>query len=81
MLAQKLFPKFIAGRHKSIILNLIASDQTAYVPGRYIDDSIRLTSDLLEYIDVQNLPGLSFFELTTHFCVLACKSQVLKIFS
>ena len=40
-----------------MISSLITSDQTAYVPGRVIGESIRLTSDLIEYSNIQNIPG------------------------
>ena len=40
-----------------MISNLVSSDQTAYVPGRYIGESVKLTSDLLEYTNIHNLPG------------------------
>ena len=42
---------------KKVISSLIASDQTIYVPGRVIGESIRLTSDLIEYSSIQNIPG------------------------
>ena len=32
-------------------------DQTAYVPGRYIRDSVRLISDILEFTEIHNIPG------------------------
>ena len=53
----KIISKILAGCLKSVISSWSASDQAAYVPGRYKGESIRLTSDLLEYMDVQNLPG------------------------
>ena len=36
---------------------MIQPDQTAYVPGRYIGESVRLISDILEYTDDHSLPG------------------------
>ena len=53
----KVISKCLANRVKKVISSLISSDQTAYVPGRYIGESVRLTSDLLEYTDIHNLPG------------------------
>ena len=44
--------KCLANRVKKVISSLISSDQTAYVPGRYIGESVRLTSDLPEYTDI-----------------------------
>ena len=40
-----------------MISSLITSDQTAYVLGRVIGESIRLTSDLIEYSNIQDISG------------------------
>lgn len=40
--------------------SIISSDQTAYVPGRYIGESIRLVEDMLEFSDQNNLEGILF---------------------
>ena len=53
----KILSKILASRVKKVISSLITSDQTAYVPGRVIGESIRLTSDLSEYSNIQNIPG------------------------
>ena len=53
----KVVSKVLATRLKKVISNLVSSDQTAYVPDRYIGESVRLTSDLLEYTNIHNLPG------------------------
>ena len=55
--AVKVVSRFLATRLKKVISNLVSSDQTAYVPDRYIGESVRLTSDLLEYTNIHNLPG------------------------
>ena len=39
-----------------IISFLTSSDQTAYVQGRYIGESVRLTSDLIEFTHTHNVP-------------------------
>ena len=44
-------------RIKTVIGTVVSNDQTAYVPGRHIGESVRLISDLLEYTDTQNIPG------------------------
>ena len=41
--------KVLALRIRKVITNLIHSDQMAYVKGRYIGESVRLISDILEY--------------------------------
>ena len=48
----KILSKILASRVKKVISSLITSDQTAYVPGRVIGESIRLTSDLSEYSNI-----------------------------
>ena len=42
---------------KKVISKLISSDQTAYVPGRFIGESVGRTSDVLEYMKTSELPG------------------------
>ena len=53
----KILSKILASRVKKVISSLITSDQTAYVPGRVIGESIRLTSDLIGYSNLQDIPG------------------------
>ena len=53
----KIISKVMANRLKKVIGTLISSDQTAYVPGRFIGESVRLVSDLIEHTDIHNLPG------------------------
>ena len=36
---------------------MVSNDQTAYVPGRHIGESVRLISDLLGYTDTHDIPG------------------------
>ena len=52
-----LLSKVLECRIKKVIATLVSSDQTAYVPGRFKGESARLTSELLEYMDYNNLPG------------------------
>ena len=47
----KILSKALASCLKKVIAQLISHDQTAYVPKRNICESIRLTSDLLDYAD------------------------------
>ena len=53
----KILSRILASRVKKVISSLITSDQTAYVPGLVTGESIRLTSDLIEYSNIQNIPG------------------------
>ena len=41
-------------RVKKIMHKLVYTDQTAYVKGRFIGESVRLIEDLLEYADQEN---------------------------
>ena len=50
----------LATRLKKVICNLATQDQTVYIPGRYIGESVRLISDILEYTDNKNCEGYMF---------------------
>ena len=54
---EKIISKILTDRVKKTISSLISSDQTAYVPGRYIGESVRITSDLIEFTDIHSMPG------------------------
>ena len=56
----KIFSKSLAIRIKEFLPQLVNCDQTAYVEGRNIGESIRLIDDFLEYVDKENLDGLIF---------------------
>ena len=45
---------------KNVLSNIVKYDQTAYVKGRYISESIRLISDILEYTENNDVPGILF---------------------
>ena len=45
---------------KKVIHSVIHYDQTAYVKGRYIGESVPLIDDLLTYADQENLDGIMF---------------------
>ena len=53
----KILSKTIATRLKKVLPSLIKSDQTAYVAGRFIGESSRLTSDILEITQSLNMEG------------------------
>ena len=53
----KIISKILATRLKKVISQLISSDQTAYVPGRSIGESVTLSSDVLDYMKTSELPG------------------------
>ena len=47
----KIASKALASRMKTVLNNIIKCDQTAYVKGRYIGESIRLVTDILEHME------------------------------
>ena len=55
----KIASKAIATRTKSVLSNIVKYDQTTYVKGRYIGESIRLISDILEHNE-NDAPGVLF---------------------
>ena len=56
----KIASKSLAMRAKNVIPHLVNCDQTAYVKGRNIGESIRLIDDLMNYAVQENLDGLIF---------------------
>ena len=56
----KVASKALAERMKKVVHSTIHCDQTAYVKGRYIGESVRLIDDLLTYADQENLDGIMF---------------------
>ena len=50
----------MALRIKQVIHKLIQCDQTAYVHGRNIGESIRVIDDMLEYVDKISEEGILF---------------------
>ena len=57
----KILAKCIALRLKKVTPKIISSDQTGFLQGRYIGENIRLTLDMIEYINHNNLAGLLLF--------------------
>ena len=45
---------------KNVLSNIVKYDQTANVKGRYIGESIHVTSDILEYTENNDVPGVLF---------------------
>ena len=57
----KIASKCLAFRIRNVLSSLIHSDQTAYVKGRYIGESVRLIiDDILEYTDTNDIEALLF---------------------
>ena len=57
---RKTASKAIAYRPRKIIPDLIHPDQTVYVKGRYIGESVRVIEDILEHAYQENLDGILF---------------------
>ena len=56
----KILSKALAMRLKKVAGNLVAPEQSAYVPWRFIGEPIRLISDIPEYTDKINIPCFIF---------------------
>ena len=56
----KIISKILVSRIKPILSKLIHTDQTAFVPGRYIGEPIRLISDVLSFTDYNKIKGIIF---------------------
>ena len=56
----KIASKCLAFRIRNVLSSLIHSDQTAYVKGRYIGESVRSIDDILEYTDSNDIEALLF---------------------
>ena len=54
----KLASSCIAERIKSVLSTLINSDQTGFIPGRYIGENTRLIYDILHYTEEKDIPGI-----------------------
>lgn len=57
----KIVAKVIANRMKKVLSSIISNDQTGFLPNRYIGENVRLILDIIEYTDVNDLPGTLFF--------------------
>ena len=56
----KIASKALSIRLKKVISNLINYDQTAYIKGRFIGESIRLIDDILYHTEQENIDGVLF---------------------
>ena len=54
----KLISKVLASRLKSVISTIVNKNQVAYVNNRFISESGRLISDVLEITDSLDIEGL-----------------------
>ena len=56
----KVASKSLAPRVRKVLNSLFHSDQTAYLKDRYIGESVRLISDILEYTDDNDIEAILF---------------------
>ena len=75
----KLISKCIASRFIPVLPTIISPGQTAYVKGRFIGESIRLISDVLDTTYMYNIPGYILtadlqkaFDSIDHTFLLSC---------
>jgi hypothetical protein len=54
----KLASSCIAEMIKSVLSHLISTDQTGFIPGRYIGENCRLIYDILHFTEENDIPGI-----------------------
>lgn len=54
----KLASGTIANRLKSVLDSLIDNDQIGFIKGRYIGENTRLVYDIMNFTEINNIPGL-----------------------
>ena len=57
----KILARAIAKRIETKMPKLIHSDQTGFVKGRYIGQNVRLLNDLMEFTELNKVPGILLF--------------------
>ena len=57
----KILSKVLARRMEKVLPKLVHSDQTGFVNGRFIGQNIRLLNDIMDYTDIEKLPGIFLF--------------------
>ena len=55
----KIVAKVISMRLDFVIRKLIKPEQTGFIKGRFIGENLRLTSDVIEYCNTDNIEGLA----------------------
>ena len=54
----KIATKAIARRIEPLLPNLVHTDQTSFIKGRYIGENIRLIIDIMEHTKSESIPGI-----------------------
>ena len=55
----KIVTKALALRLEKVLPTIISPNQTGYVKGRYIGESIRIITDMMSFTKKKNIPGLA----------------------
>ena len=56
----KVASEVLSSRMRNVLASIVNCDQTAYVKGRYIGESIRLINDILEHTEENNSEAILF---------------------
>ena len=57
----KIVTKAVGLRLEKVLPTIISANQTGYVKGRYIGESIRIITDMMSFTKKKNIPGLAVF--------------------
>jgi len=57
----KLAAFVISGRMQQVLSNIVSTDQTGYIKGRFVGSNIRLIEDVFDYINKNNKEGATIF--------------------
>ena len=57
----KIMSKVIATRIKKVLPHIIHHNQSGYVEGRYIGETVRSIFDIMDFSVTENIPGLLIF--------------------
>ena len=57
----KIVKKALVSHLEKVLPMIISSNQTGYVKGRYIGESIRIITDMMSITKKKNIPGLAIF--------------------
>lgn len=79
----KIITKVLANRMKKVLVDIIHHDQTGFLKGRYIGENIRLLLDIINFTNVNDIPGFAFaidFEKAFDKISWSCINKALSLF-
>ena len=59
----KILARAFAKRIELKLRKLIHSEQTGFVEGRFIGQNVRLLNDIMEYTELNKIPGIMVFQV------------------